>query len=673
MKKYARFLYHPCLPLGEDGKRVTASKKHIELSRKAAGEGMVLLKNNGTLPLAKGTKVVLFGQASYNYMQGGGGSGVVNSPYVHNLYDGFNAKAKEGKVEVFSPLEVFYKEYVDREKEKGLLWSRQEAKDIGLFEMEDAIERDLKTGEINRKMQVQEIEIPQELFEQAVAFADTAIIAINRHASEVWDRVSEKGDYYLSDEECNLIEKVTASFKHCIVVLNVGGIVDTTWFKENDSIDSVLMAWVAGMEGGYAIADILCGDVNPSGKLTDTLAKSCEDYPFSKEFTESGAYVEYSEDIYVGYRYFETIPGKKEKVNYPFGYGLSYTNFKVWAISCKEEQDTITVTVNVTNTGDIAGKEVVQIYYSAPQGVLGKPAKELVAFQKTKLLLPNETQTVTMHFAVKDMASYDDLGKIQKSAYLLEAGDYELCVGTSVRDVTKADFVYQVKENRITEQLTSKCAPCTLKKRMLSDGTFESLTVKSVEANYGKNTPLTAKAPQDLVPFEKVGSDCTLDEFIAQMTDDELCEFMGGSAPTGVCNTSAFSGMKRVGVPDIPTADGPAGLRLNEECGISTTAFPCATLLACTWDPELVEEVGNAGAKEVKENNLAVWLTPGLNIHRHPLCGRNFEYFSEDPLISGKMATAMVQGIQKNCVAATVKHFACNNKEINRFHSVGLT
>ena len=204
---------------------------------------------------------------------------------------------------------------------------------------------------------------------------------------------------------------------------------------------------------------------------------------------------------------------------------------------------------------------------------------------------------------------------------------------------------------------------------MLSDGTFESLPVKSVEANYGKNMPLTAKAPKDLVPFEKVGSDCTLDEFIAQMSDDELCEFMGGSAPTGVCNTSAFSGMKRVGVPDIPTADGPAGLRLNEECGISTTAFPCATLLACTWDPELVEEVGIAGAKEVKENNLAVWLTPGLNIHRHPLCGRNFEYFSEDPLISGKMATAMVQGIQKNGIAATVKHFACNNKEINRFQS----
>lgn len=644
MKRYARFFYQPCIPLGEDGGKATASKKHVELSRRAAGEGMVLLKNNGTLPLAKGARIVLFGQASVNYIKGGGGSGDVFCPYVRNVYDGFKLKAQEGKVEVFAPLEEFYKEHVAKEKAAN-------------------------ADKPDQSLQVQEAKVPQELFEKAAEFSDTAVITLNRYSGEAWDRSSEKGDFYLTDGETELVKRVKASFANCIIVLDVGGMVDSQWFKDDEEIDAVLLAWQAGMEGGLAIADILCGDVNPSGKLTDTFAKSFDDYPSSESINASEDYVDYNEDIYVGYRYFETIPGAKERVNYPFGYGLSYTTFRLWGISCHEAEGCMSVTVQVTNTGDMAGKEVVQVYYRAPQGLLGKPERVLAAFQKTKTLAPNETQTIAMSFKIADMASFDDLGKVQKSAYVLEAGDYEFYVGTSVRDTEKAEFVYHVEGNRVVEQLTSKCAPCELKERMISDGSYEALPLKAVEAVYPKNEPLTAKAPKELVPFEKVGAECSLEEFIAQMTDEELCEFMGGSPNTGVSNTSCFSGMKRLGVPSIPTADGPAGLRLSENCGVPTTAWPCATLLACTWNPELIEEIGAAGGLEVKENNLAVWLTPALNIHRSPLCGRNFEYYSEDPLVAGKAAAAKVRGIQSNNIACSIKHFACNNKEVNRWAS----
>lgn len=626
--------------MGEDGRCVTSSQNHIELSRKAAQEGMVLLKNNGALPLAQGKKIALFGQASVNYLKGGGGSGDVYCQYVRNLYDGFKVKEAEGKVELFQPLEEFYKCYVEDEKKR-----------VGDF------------------FRIKETIVPEEIFDKAVCYTDTAIVTISRFSSEAWDRVSEKGDFYLTEVEEELICKVKRNFANCIVVLNVGGMIDSEWFKEDTEIDAVLLAWQAGMEGGLAIADIICGDVNPSGKLTDTFAKSFDDYPSSAGFHESEKYVNYHEDIYVGYRYFETLPKMKERVNYPFGYGLSYTTFQVQPISCDEKDGRITVTVDVTNMGNMPGKEVVQVYYSAPQGLLGKAARELVAFQKTKCLLPNETQTIVLTFKVSDMASYDDLGKIKKSAYVLENGNYEIYVGTSVRDADKIDYVYVVKENRIVEQLKSRCAPCELEKRMLSNGTYEQLPMGKTKCVYPDNTPIKAKAPEKLILFEKVGNDCTLEEFIAQWTDEELCEFMGASPNIGVSNTQCFSGQERTGVPNIPTADGPAGLRLDEQCGIPTTAWPCATLLACTWNEELVEAVGAAGGREVKENNLGVWLTPALNIHRSPLCGRNFEYFSEDPVISGKIAAAKVKGIQSNHIACSVKHFACNNKETNRVES----
>ena len=669
MEKYARIKYQPCLPLGEDGRRVTGCKKHIALSRRAAGEGMVLLKNEAkTLPLQKGTRVALFGQASVGYVKGGGGSGEVYSDYTRNVYDGFAEKEAEGKVTVFKPLRDFYQKHVDAE----LVRQRADYESDRLkaiWAMEDQGERELARGDFMRDTQIQEATVPQTLLAEARDFADTAVITFGRFSSEGYDRAGVKGDFYLSDKEDALVQQVKAVFPRCIIVLDIGGMVDSEWFIHDEKIGAALLAWQAGMEGGSAIADILCGDVNPSGKLVDTFAKTFADYPYAEHFNDSTVYVDYTEDIYVGYRYFETVPAARERVNYPFGYGLSYTTFRLWGAFAREEEARITVTANVTNTGDVAGKEVVQVYYSAPQGGLGKPAKELCAFAKTKMLQPGETQTLVMAFGVVDMASFDDLGKIAKSAYVLEKGDYTFHVGTSVRDTVQTAFVYTVAEDTVTEQLTSLCAPVALKERMLADGSLEALTLGDVKRVFGENQPITAQPPKDLITFDRVGEACTLDEFIAQFTDEELCDFMGASDGTGVCNIECFSGLKRLGVPSVPTVDGPAGVRLFECTGIHTTAFPCATLLACTWDTDLVEEIGQAGGLEVKENNLAVWLTPALNIHRTPLCGRNFEYFSEDPLVSGKMAAAKVRGIQSNNIACSIKHFACNGKEVNRVKS----
>ena len=686
MIKWQRARFQPNLPLGENGQKVTASKEHRELSKNAAKEGMVLLKNmNHVLPLPKGAKVALFGKGTFDYVKGGGGSGDVTVEYVTNLYDGM--KALKERVTVFEELADFYRENVKEQYAKGAV--------PGL---------------------TVEPEVPHELLVRAKAFTDTAIISISRFSGEGWDRKStfdkknidlsdfgalqakkaeeifENGDFYLTKKEIEMVNIVKENFDKVIVVMNVGGMVDTEWFVNDDAIQSVLMAWQGGMEGGRAAAELLCGIGNPSGKLSDTFAKRLEDYPSTYNFHESENYVDYTEDIYVGYRYFETIPGAADKVNYPFGYGLSYTSFDYSVASVKQENDLIKVFVNVTNTGSMEGKEVIQIYFEAPQGLLGKPAKSLIAFKKTRLLKPGETQRVSLEFSVDDMASYDDLGKIQKSAYVLEAGEYVFFVGTSVRDVKRLDFVYIEAQNRVVKQLTEKIAPTSLKERLRADGSLEKLPLKepndpdacgiekmSIEMMEAYAPEVRARGRYALWEgpyakgkrtfYEVAEGKISIDEFLAQMTDEEVAHLLGGQPNTGVANTFGYGNMPEYGIPNVMTADGPAGLRIAPECGVHTTAWPCATLLACTWDPDLVYAVGEAGAKEVKENNISVWLTPAVNIHRSPLCGRNFEYYSEDPFLAGKLAAAMVKGIQSQHIGATVKHFALNNKETNRKNS----
>ena len=324
--------------------------------------------------------------------------------------------------------------------------------------------------------------------------------------------------------------------------------------------------------------------------------------------------------------------------------------------------------MTVKNIGKVPGKEVVQLYYSAPQGKLGKPAKELAAFKKTKLLSPGESEAIALSFDIGDMASFDDLGKIKKSAFVLEKGTYSFYLGNSVRATEKLHYDFVLSEDIITKESKPLCRPFKLEKRLLADGSFENLPTGEPVYTRGTHAPIEATAPKDTIMFDEVGENITLDEFIKQFTVDELIDFVGGHQnQPGVCNTGAFGGMKRLDVPPVPTADGPAGLRLNASTGVPTTAWPCATLLACTWNTELIEEVGAAGGAELRENNLGVWLAPAMNIHRNPLCGRNFEYFSEDPLLAGKCCAADVRGIQSQKIAASVKHFACNNRESNRF------
>lgn len=685
MERWTRAWYTPTLPMGKNGERITGSKEHITLSKDAAKEGMVLLKNEGgILPLKKGTRVALFGKATFDYVKGGGGSGDVTVAYIRNLYEGL--KLQGDKVEIFEPLCDYYRRDVEQQYEAG-----------------------------NAPGMTVEPAVPEELLRQARAYTDTAVISICRFSGEGWDRKSvldngnknlwdgeremaersakifANGDFCLSVAEEAMVDAVKKNFAKVVVVMNVGGMVDTSWFVEEDAIGAVLMAWQGGMEGGLAAAELLLGDGNPSGKLSDTFAKALEDYPSTYNFHESRDYVDYTDDIYVGYRYFETIPGAAERVNYPFGFGLSYTTFDVKTLCADERNGKIEITVTVTNTGCAAGKEVVQAYYSAPQGRLGKPAKELAAFCKTRELKPGESQRLQLRFAVEDMASYDDLGKICKAAWLLEKGTYVFYVGTSVRDVERLDFTYEVKEDVVTKQLTSRLTPSCLAKRMLADGSFEELPQgESNDPNANVLKGMTFEEMEGFVPavrgrgryqrwkepfkgehpfIEVAEGKLTVDEFLAQLADEEVAHLLGGQPNTGVANTYGYGNLPEYGVPSIMTADGPAGLRIAPECGVNTTCWPCSTLLACSWNPEVVQAVGAAGGAEVKENNIAMWLTPAVNIHRSPLCGRNFEYYSEDPFLAGKLASAMVEGIQSNRVGATVKHFAFNNKESNRKNS----
>lgn len=704
MNKWSRIKFTPNLPLGANGERVTGSKAHIELSKEAAKEGMVLLKNeNNVLPLSAGSKVALFGKGTFDYVKGGGGSGDVTVAYTRNLYEGLSLQ--KDKISIFEELCDYYRKDIEEQYKNG-----------------------------NVPGMTIEPDVPNELLQKAKAYTDTAIITICRYSGEGWDRKSvidpnnkalwdyerkmteksaeifKDGDFCLSVKEKEMVDAVKTNFKNVIVILNVGGMVDTSWFAYDPKIQSALLALQGGMEGGLAAAELLVGDGNPSGKTVDTFARTLDDYPSTHNFHESRDYVDYTDDVYVGYRYFETIPGAAEKVVYPFGYGLSYTTFNVETVSAGILQpphtansqsaphdavshtDTLYVRVRVTNTGKRAGKEVVQVYAAKPQGKLGKPAKELVAFEKTRELFSGESQIVTLTWNINDMASYDDLGKIQKSAYVLEAGSYDIYVGTSVRDVQKADYSYILDEDIITEQLSAKLVPTSLAKRMLSDGSFEELpqsepvdTDASVVGNIDPSLTEGVAPGQRAIPYfrfadgmvkngkydimDVVEGQISLDEFISELSVDDLIHLLGGQPNIGAANTFGIGNMPEYGIPSVMTADGPAGVRINPEVGVCTTAFPCSTLLACTWNPDIVEAVGHAGGKELKENNLGLWLTPAINIHRSPLCGRNFEYYSEDPFVTGKLAGAMVRGIQSNNVGATLKHFALNNKETNRKNS----
>ena len=603
-----------------------------ELLRKAAAESAVLLENR-VLPLASGTRVSVFGRVQKDYFYTGYGSGGdVNVPYTVSLLDGLRNCAD---LTVNEELASVYENWIAAHPANHGIW--------GMWPRFHP-----------------EMPVTEELVEAARNVSDNAVIVLGRSSGEDREALLEEGSFYLTEEENTLLANVTARFPDAVLVLNIGSVMDLSFLAEY-SFGAVMILWQGGMESGNAAADLLCGKVSPSGRLTDTVACRYEDQPGAAYFGDREKTV-YYEDIYVGYRYFETFA--KEKVLYPFGYGLSYTAFDIRA----EQTDSLTIRATVTNTGSRSGKETVMLFVEKPQGHLGNPARELVAFAKTKTLAPGESQELLLTATRYSLSSYDE----GRSAYLLLAGTYRFYCGHDVRSASLAGE-YTSEKNILLKQHTEAAAPAesfdALNRRV--PGRKTDLKQRILE-DLPKSLPLTGDQGLTL---QDVAQDHTdLDTFIAQLNLTELEAISRGGYimghPLGARgNAGIFGGvtesLRKKGIPPVTTTDGPSGIRLYD----SASLLPIGTALACTFDTELVQTLYAAVGREMKEKGSDVLLAPGMNIHRNPLCGRNFEYFSEDPCLTGRIAAAVVKGIQSEDVSACPKHFACNNQETNRNRS----
>lgn len=642
-----------------------------EFSRKVSAEGAVLLQNEGqVLPLQAHDTVSVFGRTQINYYRSGTGSGgSVHVSHTTNLLDGLRDKKS---IAINEELATAYEQ-----------WIEQNPFDNG------------GGGWAAEPWHQKEMPLTDELVSAARHISDKAIVVIGRTAGEDQDNADESGSYQLTAEEQAMLKQVTAYFDKTVVVLNVSNIIDMSWMNDEGyahPISSVIYAWHGGMEGGNAIADVLVGEVTPSGKLTDTIAYSIEDYPSTRNYGNEQKNL-YQEDIYVGYRFFETF--RPSQVQYEFGFGLSYTEFEVALEEAKrtvkDSEESIEVRVNVKNTGSTyAGKEVVQVYYEAPQGMLGQPAKVLAAFGKTRELQPGASQQLKISFPVHAMASYDDAGVTgQPSAYVLEAGIYSLYVGTSVRSVEPIGMEghsgYVVDTLQVVEQLQEAMAPTESFTRMKpgarkDDGSYELIFEEVPQRKVSMADRIQHNLPAALEQTENKGyklrdvyeGKASMEDFVAQLSDQDLAVIVRGegmSSPLVTAGTaSAFGGLSDslldYGIPVACTADGPSGIRMDS--GQQATQVAIGTLLAATWNTELVEELYVMEGRELLSYNIDALLGPGLNIRRSPLNGRNFEYFSEDPLISGAFAAACTRGIMKGGSNATLKHFACNNQEKHR-------
>ena len=653
MRRFTRFTCQPAMPLGKNRSFVTGSKAHWAIAKQGVLEGTVLLKNDGTLPLKRGTKVCMFGSGTGEFQFGGGGSGGVITDKKITLADGLQAAADQGKIEFFSPLAEFY----------------HKAERAQVEEAKKTYGHDLSYW--RRLRNIPTPDMPEELYKSAKAFGDTAIFCIARFSSEgtdCGDRNGQEGDFDLWNNEQALLQRLCKDFERVIVVLNVCGPVSTKEYKLNDRVNAVLYATFGGGIAGEALTELLLGEAYPSGKLQDTLANDLTDYPGTDEFLHNHDHIDYTEDIFVGYRYFETFA--PEKVTYPYGFGLGYTTFTVKKQSAALEKNTVKLSVSVKNTGKFPGKEVVQAYLQAPQGKLGKAKRVLCAFSKTKELKPGEETTLKLTFDIREFGSFDDLGKLVKSAFILEKGEYNVYVGTSVRD-TESYYTFTLDNDIICRRCHEYMAPQSLKERLTADGTMEPLpSIAPAQHRPKKYSLKNATVDNELSLAEALEQD-RLDDFIAGLSDEMLAEMLYGHPVTNLANTGGIGIMPKEKwraeeIPNVPTADGPAGVRVISGCGMYTTYFPCATTIAQTWNLQLCQRIGKATALEAKENNIGIWLAPAMNIHRHPLCGRNFEYYSEDPLVTGLFASACVKGVQSENIAATVKHFCANNKEVNR-------
>lgn len=678
-------------------------KTNAELSMKAATEGMVLLENkNNVLPIEAKGKVALFGGGAYATVKGGTGSGDVNQRYTVSIYDGF----KNAGYEITS--EKWIENYAK-------LWNEGNA--------------NFQKNWMNSFTQP-DPEVTDEDINTSKEGTDTAIYVISRISGEGKDRKAEKGDYYLTDTEYNNIKKMSASFKNSIVVLNVGGVIDTSFFKEIDGLDSMLLMSQGGMEGGTALVKVLDGEVTPSGKLTDTWAVNYNDYPSSKTFSSNDGdskQEKYTDDIYVGYRYFDTFGVTPA---YEFGYGSSYTTFDTKVESVIADKDKVTVKAKVTNTGSkYSGKEVVEVYFSAPQINIEKPYQELAAYGKTDILSPGQSQTITISYNTTDMSSYNE----RKAAYEMEKGSYYIRVGNSSRN-THVGAVLNLNESVITEQLSNQLEPDKRISTLTNIGekpyAYDSeeteiakapvikLVADELNLKDGNNAskyndekvttyvPSTitdeeiAKLPGDGSHEQEIkkvdikenatlldvyNKKITMEQFVAGMSNDELADIVNGigmaadqandQAKKGAAGQTTGKYFEKYGIPEIILTDGPAGIRISQSYEDKDknkhyqycTAWPIGSDLAQTWNTDIVESVGKAIGEEMLEYGMTLWLAPGMNIHRNPLCGRNFEYYSEDPYLTGTIGAAATKGVQsKPGIGVTIKHFATNNQEDNR-------
>ncbi len=624
-------------------------------AREAAAEGIVMLKNdNHLLPLSKGMKVAIFGRSQFHYYKSGTGSGgMVNTRYVTGILEALEAE----KCFVVNPgVKEVYESWIDEHPfEVGDGWAKEP-----WFQEE----MPLKSGFV----------------EAASEDSDAAIVVIGRTAGEDQDNKAEEGSYLLTKMELNMISEVCRVFKHTIVLLNVGNIIDMKWVEESNP-SSVLYVWQGGQEGGSGIADVLSGKVTPSGRLTDTIARNIEDYPSTVNYGDDKLNF-YAEDIYVGYRYFETFA--KEKVLYPFGFGMSYTSFERKLKKLEETKDRVDVLVEVTNTGKYTGKEVVQVYCEAPQGRLGKPSRVLCGFTKTQSLGPEESVVVKISCPKYLFSSYDDSGVTgHRYSYVLEAGSYSIYIGGDVRQAEYAGSI-DVAELIVIEALKEAMAPSVSYRRMKPAAeengqlslTYENTPTGTMDPmkRRGGNLPGEIASTGDKgLKLEDVSEGrASMEDFIAQLSDEDLCCIVRGE---GMCSpkvtpgtAGAFGGVTErlaaFGIPLGCCADGPSGIRMDS--GTYAFAMPNGTCLACSFNEELLKELYEFEGLELRKNNIDTLLGPGMNIHRNPLNGRNFEYFSEDPLVTGKMAAAQLKGMDKYGVTGTIKHFACNNQEHSR-------
>lgn len=617
---------------------------HEAIALQAAEEGIVLLENkDDVLPLKKNTTLNVFGKAMHQFRVSAAGAGKINPRYIIDFFEA----VREGDVfELNEELVDFYR--CD----------------------EDAV--------------------PEEMvLQNARSRSDTAVMMITRSACENIDNSSAKGEYYLSDEEDVLMRKLSESFAHVIVILNTAYPIDVS-FVSKYQIKGLIYLGIAGMLAGPALLHVLSGKINPSGKLTDTWAKDYFDIPSSRNFydsvdkplldTDGGVYMDtcYEEDIYVGYRYFKTFG---EKAAYPFGYGLSYTAFKISA--SKVEFSTtqgLAICAKVTNTGQRAGKEVVQIYAGQPDGKLEKPERILIAFDKTRLLQPGESQELYFEIDHKYLTSYDE----QKAAYVMDAGTYTVYVGNDVNAPVYGSFI--LDEVKVVKQVSNLMTPnqelVYLSKRNPEETwpQGEKTVVKEQAQGFVPRTErrsyaskFSGRKPAGKLYYGDVKQNPELaEDFVAQMSVEEL-------ARISVC-ASAGWGMEGIGeagrvfqvegyqIPNIPVADGNSGVNLNQ----TNIGMPSGAVLCSSFNRELIEEVGRVIAEEARELGVPLILAPAFNIHRNPLCGRNPEYFSEDPYLAGVMAGNYVKGMEEAGVATSMKHLLANNCESTRKRNMSI-